>query len=79
MDPMTVAMIFAGLRLLSQVVAGSARAKERLSDFEAYLLALHQEGREPTVEELAGFVKSALDADDGLAAAIQRLKDAAGV
>lgn len=75
---MTVAMIFAGIRLLSQVVAGSARAKERLSDFEAYLLALHQEGREPTAEEIASFVRDALEADDGLADAIQRLKDAVG-
>jgi enoyl-CoA hydratase/carnithine racemase len=76
MDPMTIALIFTGIRLLSQGITGSVRAKARLSDFEAYLVALHQEGREPTAAELAGFVNDALEADDGLADAIQRLKDA---
>jgi len=76
MDPATIALIFAGLRLASQAIAGSARAKAKLSDFEAFLLALHTEGRAPTQAEIAGFVGSALEADDGLADAITRLKNA---
>lgn len=78
MDPMTVALIFAGIRLATQAMEGSIRAKMRLTEFEAYLLALHTEGREPTLEEIGRFVQTALEADDGLSAAIQRLKDAAG-
>lgn len=77
MDPVMLALIFAGVRLASQAATGTARQRDRLADFEAFLLALHTEGRAPTMEEAAGFVTAACRADDGLAAAIDRLKAAA--
>lgn len=77
MDPQIIALIFAGLRLAVQAVQGTRRAKDRLADFEAFLVALHTEGREPTAEEAAHWVGLALQADAGLDAAIRRLKAAA--
>ena len=78
MSAEVIALIFAGIRLVQQTVSGSMRAKAKLSDFEAFLLALHQEGREPTLAEISEFVGAALEADDGLAEAIERLKAAGG-
>lgn len=72
-----IPLVFAGLRLAMQAASGHQRHKQRLSDFEAFLLALHTESRGPTPAEVAHFVAQALEADDGLAEAIQRLKDVA--
>jgi len=72
-----VPLILAGGRLVLQAVEGSARQRERLSDFEAFLVALQAEGRGPTFQEAAHWMKLAFQADDGLKEAIERLKQAA--
>lgn len=77
MDPATISLIFAGVRLAAQAISGFARERERLDDFGAFLAALHVEGRQPTPEEIGQWLQEAIQVDDGLQAAIDRLKAAA--
>ena len=73
MDPMMVSLILAGVRLAIQAAQGVARAQARLSDLEAFMLVLNQEGRAPTSNEVHGFVVDAQDANDNVQQALARL------
>lgn len=77
MDPATISLIFAGIRLAQQAVGGYSRSKAALARFNEFIEQLREEDRQPTMEEAEGFFREAMAADSRFASAIERLRAAA--
>jgi hypothetical protein len=74
MDPMIVSLIFQGLRLVAQLSTQGYRARQALSELEAFLVQLHQENRLPTYEEMVHYTSATADLDKHFRANLERLK-----